>query len=273
MRKLMVQLMVLCCIVLLPLCTSNIKAQNLTFNLQSKRSKIAVVPGGLIIFRLSLNNLSTSSVTFVLDSKLVNQSQFFPYRVLYQNQPVGKTITVNSLSAKEVTVEVTTTQTTPIGAKGAIQIVVKAEGSSDVTKQEALLSFIITKQVTMILKQNSSTVQLSDQDPVTLDAAPYIQGGRTFVPLRFVGESFGARVEWVAKEKKITYHLRGLEIVLWINQTKFISGGTEKEMDTPAELRPPGRTFVPLRIISEELGAKVEWNELTRQIKIVFTIS
>lgn len=253
--------------------SSLIFSQNLTFNLQSKRSKIAVVPGGLIQFRLNLSNLSTAPSIFVIESKLVNMSQAFSYRLLYQNQPIGKTISVNPSSAKEIIVEVSTTQTMPVGAKGAIQIGVKTEGSTDVSRQELLLSFILTKQISMILKQNSSSVQLSDQDPVTLDAAPYIQGGRTFVPLRFVGESFGARVEWVAKEKKITYSLRGQEIILWINQTSFLSGGIEKEMDTPPEIKPPGRTFVPLRIISEELGAKVEWNEITRQIKIVFTIN
>jgi hypothetical protein len=248
-------------------------SQNLTFNLQSKRNKIAVVPGGLIQFRLSINNLSTMTTNFLVESKLVNQSQNFTYRLLYQNQPIGNIITINSSGSKEITVEVATTQKMPVGAKGAIQIGVKAEGSTDATKQEVLFSFVLTKQITMLLKQNSTTVQLSDQDPVTLEVAPYIQGGRTFVPLRFVGESFGARVDWIPSEKKIVYTLRGQEIVLWVNQTRLISNGIEKEMDSPPELKPPGRTFVPLRIISEELGAKVEWNEISRQIKIIFTVN
>lgn len=248
-------------------------SQNISFNLLSKRNKIAVVPGGLIQFRINLNNLSNSGTNFQIESKLVNQSQNFTYRLLYQNQPIGKFLTINPSSSKEITVEVSTTQTMPVGAKGAIQVGVKVEGSPDATKQEVLLSFVLTRQITMLLKQNSTTVQLSDQDPVTLEVAPYIQGGRTFVPLRFIGESFGAKVDWNSSEKKIVYTLRGQEITLWLNQTKFISNGNEKKMDSPPELKPPGRTFVPLRIISEELGASVEWNEISRQIKIIFKVN
>jgi hypothetical protein len=231
------------------------------------------VPGGLILFRFSIQNLSTSKTNFVIDSKLVNQTQTFPFRLTYQNGTIGKMISINPSSIKELTIEIGTIQTMAIGAKGAIQVGVKTEGASDANRQELLFSFILTKQITMMLKQNSSTVQLSDQDPVTLDVAPYIQGGRTFVPLRFIGESFGAKVDWIPDQKKIVYTLRGQEIILWINQTKLLSNGVEKQMDTPPEVKPPGRTFVPLRIISEELGAKVEWNEMTRQIKIIFTIN
>jgi hypothetical protein len=260
-------------LVFLLLFPQKIFSQNLSFNLQASRMKIAVVPGGIIQFRFSISNLNTSKTTFLVDSKLVNQTQIFPFRLAYQNQTIGNSISVNPSSSKEITVEVSTTQNMSIGAKGAIRIGVKVEGSNDAQKQEILLSFILTKQITMLLKQNSSLVQLSDQDPVNLDVAPYIQGGRTFVPLRFIGESFGAKVEWFAEEKKIIYTLRGQEIILWINQTRLVSNGVEKTMDTPPEVKPPGRTFVPLRIISEELGATVDWNEITHQIKIVFTIN
>jgi hypothetical protein len=245
----------------------------LTFNVSASRIKISVVPGGMIQFRFSINNLSVAQSNFLVNAMLVNQTQNFPFRLIYQNQVLDKSIVINPSSSKEIIVEVSTTQNMPIGAKGTINIDVKPEGSSDIQKQGIQLNFIVTNQITMLLKQNSSIVHLTDQDPVTLDAVPYIQGGRTFVPLRFIGESFGAKVEWISSEKKIIYTLRGQEITLWINQTRFVSNRIEKEMDSPPEVKPPGRTFVPLRIISEELGAKVEWNEITRQIKIIFTIS
>ncbi len=38
---------------------------------------------------------------------------------------------------------------------------------------------------------------------VTLDCAPLIKEGRTFVPLRFISEAFGAKVDWISSEKKI----------------------------------------------------------------------
>ena len=39
---------------------------------------------------------------------------------------------------------------------------------------------------------------------VTLNAAPYIESGRTMVPVRFVSESLGANVQWDQKTKTVT---------------------------------------------------------------------
>ena len=38
----------------------------------------------------------------------------------------------------------------------------------------------------------------------TLDVPPVIRGGRTFVPLRFIGEAIGCTVEWEALDQVIT---------------------------------------------------------------------
>ena len=40
--------------------------------------------------------------------------------------------------------------------------------------------------------------------PSTLDAPPLVVGGRTYVPLRFISEAFGAEIDWNSKEQRIT---------------------------------------------------------------------
>lgn len=249
-----------------------VQSQIPPYTLQSNRSKIAVVPGGIIQFHIYLRNTSDRDETYLISSSLVNQTQLFSYRLLYQNKPIQDTIQVLANRSAEINIEVTTTQKMPVGAKGAIQLTVAINTNPGATKQTILLNFLLTKTITMIMTQNSSTVLLSDQDPVVLDVSPYIKGGRTFVPLRFIGESFGASVQWFVADKKIVYSLRNKEIILWIGKNKMISDGVEKEMDVPPEIQLPGRTFVPLRVISEELGATVEWNNITRQIKIIFSV-
>ena len=42
-----------------------------------------------------------------------------------------------------------------------------------------------------------------DGVPKEMDVAPFIQDGRTFVPLRFVSEALGARVDWDAATEKV----------------------------------------------------------------------
>lgn len=43
---------------------------------------------------------------------------------------------------------------------------------------------------------------------VILDTPPFIQNGRTLVPVRFIAEAFGARVDWDSKLQKITITLK-----------------------------------------------------------------
>lgn len=43
-----------------------------------------------------------------------------------------------------------------------------------------------------------------DDKLITLNAAPYIENGRTMVPVRFVSESLGADVQWDQKTKTVT---------------------------------------------------------------------
>ncbi|MCE5222742.1 copper amine oxidase N-terminal domain-containing protein [bacterium] len=43
---------------------------------------------------------------------------------------------------------------------------------------------------------------------VILEAPPFIQNGRTLVPVRFIAEAFGARVDWDSKQQKITISLK-----------------------------------------------------------------
>ncbi len=107
-----------------------------------------------------------------------------------------------------------------------------------------------------------------------LDAPPFIEQGRTFVPLRFIAESFEATVEWDAEEKKIyilfEQALFQRSIVLWIGLNKALVDNNIIELDVPPVIRPPGRTFVPIRFIAEKLGSKVTWHPQTQSVRIIF---
>lgn len=50
-------------------------------------------------------------------------------------------------------------------------------------------------QTTLVLKIGDATAQCNG-NAVQLDTKPYISAGRTYVPIRFVAESFGKKVEW-----------------------------------------------------------------------------
>jgi hypothetical protein len=112
---------------------------------------------------------------------------------------------------------------------------------------------------------------------VTLDAAPFIDkaSGRTMVPMRFIGEAFGATVTWDAPTRRVFVETKGslnhkpLLMVMTIGSTKATANGKTMTLDVaPAIVA--GRTFVPLRVISETLGAAVMWHADTRAVSIEY---
>jgi len=120
---------------------------------------------------------------------------------------------------------------------------------------------------TTIELQIDNDVAYVDGNPKKIDAKPYISKGRTFVPLRIITEGFGAEVVWVPETKGINITLGDKVISMQIGSTKAIINNKIIELDAPPEIR-NGRTFVPIRFVSEALGAGVSWNEKTRTVTI-----
>jgi len=104
---------------------------------------------------------------------------------------------------------------------------------------------------------------------VPLDAPPVIIQGRTMVPIRFIGEAFGAKVDWDASSKKIRLTLDSTQIQLQIGQKTAYKNKQAVILDAPP-LIIKGRTFVPLRFIGEAFGATVDWLAPTKEIRITF---
>lgn len=132
-----------------------------------------------------------------------------------------------------------------------------------------------TKKVTQINNYRKTTIELQiDNDKAlingqfkTIDGKPYISGGRTYVPLRVIAEGFGAEVTWVQQSKGINITLGDKVISMQIGSTKAMVNNEMVLMDAPPEIK-DGRTFVPIRFVSEMLGAEVEWIQSTRTVKI-----
>ena len=94
-----------------------------------------------------------------------------------------------------------------------------------------------------------------------LEAAPFIEAGRTLVPVRFISEALGAEVGWDPDTQQVTVTDEGMEIVLTIGSQDVLVDGKEQTIDCAATILPSGRTFVPLRFVSEILGAEVDYQD------------
>ncbi len=73
------------------------------------------------------------------------------------------------------------------------------------------VTFVYAEQNIIIkLTVGSKDATINDK-PVTLDVPPVIQDGRTLVPLRFISEAFGAKVDWDDKTRSITITMPDIE--------------------------------------------------------------
>ncbi|NLW27906.1 copper amine oxidase N-terminal domain-containing protein, partial [Acetivibrio saccincola] len=100
------------------------------------------------------------------------------------------------------------------------------------------------------------------------DAEPFIDdNGRTQVPVRFVSEALGAEVSWEGSTKTVTISQRDKEIKIVIGKKDYTINGEKSLMDTEALLK-EDRTFVPIRFVSEGLGARVDWDPAVRTVYI-----
>jgi len=96
---------------------------------------------------------------------------------------------------------------------------------------------------------------------IKMDATPFIQDGRTFVPIRYLGNALGVTDKYIFwNSPKVTFKEPGMPVVELSVGSKIIkSGGVSRNMDVAPILK-AGRTYLPARYVAEALGYEVAWD-------------
>lgn len=128
------------------------------------------------------------------------------------------------------------------------------------------------QKIVIILKIGSKVISVNGKDSL-MDVTPTIIEGRTLLPIRYVVEALGGKVDFEANTKKITITLRDTKIEMWINNPVAYVNGKKAQIDPDNPnikplVVPPGRTLVPLRFVAENLGCKVDWEPNEKKITI-----
>ncbi|MEA2552226.1 MAG: hypothetical protein QOJ65_402 [Fimbriimonadaceae bacterium] len=107
---------------------------------------------------------------------------------------------------------------------------------------------------------NGEAVHFSDVQPMSVN-------GRVLVPVRGVFEQMGVNVDWNPATKQVYANGNGKEVILYVGKRVAQVDGRTVDLDVPARMY-HGRTMVPLRFISESMGAQVNWDPNYRTVAI-----
>lgn len=106
-------------------------------------------------------------------------------------------------------------------------------------------------------------IQINDELVSFPDAKPFIDTNQvTLVPIRFISEELGYKVGWEQKGSQIYVTIQGdgKSIAFTTGDSEVWVNGEQKRFQTNA-LFHEGRSYVPVRFISEVFGIRVQWDK------------
>jgi hypothetical protein len=131
-----------------------------------------------------------------------------------------------------------------------------------------IASSLILSAAPFVFAEDSSNITIKiDGQIQQFDPGPVIVHDRTLVPLRSIFEKLGATVTWDGQSQTVTVTKDNKKIVLAIDSPFAVINGFREKLDEPAHIV-NDRTMVPLRFVSEALGADVQWDGNNRTVLI-----
>ncbi|MGI6307704.1 MAG: copper amine oxidase N-terminal domain-containing protein [Dethiobacteria bacterium] len=123
--------------------------------------------------------------------------------------------------------------------------------------------FTIGSTTYTVIEQNESIKK-------TMDVAPYIKDGRTFLPLRYAANALGVdddNIIWDPVTKAVTVFKGDRVAQVTIGSKAVLVNGVTTNMDVAPEIT-DGRTMLPIHWLGQALGATIDWDAEARTVTI-----
>jgi len=88
--------------------------------------------------------------------------------------------------------------------------------------------------------------------------AALVRGGTVLIPLRSMFEQMGATVSYDAASKTVDVSKPGADVKVTVGKPEVVINGESRPLDVPPIMY-HGHVLVPVRVISEGMGAYVQW--------------
>jgi len=102
---------------------------------------------------------------------------------------------------------------------------------------------------------------------IASDVQPELKNDVVFVPFRAVANALGAQLDVTPDWKTITFVRDERKVTITLGSKTAYVNGQKKELLAAPYVK-NGRTMVPTRFVSEQLGETVEWDSVSRYVWI-----
>ena len=143
----------------------------------------------------------------------------------------------------------------------------KFDFNTKITKSITLYAKWVEKAKTSIILTIGQKDATIDGKTVSNDVAPKIVNDRTMLPIRFIAEALGAKVDWIEESQTVKITAENIDISLVIGEDFATVNGEKIDLDSPSFIE-NDRTYLPIRFVSEKLGADVKWDDATQTVNI-----
>lgn len=125
----------------------------------------------------------------------------------------------------------------------------------------------LSNALVLIPKQRGPRIVLNGEEIFIKGAEAFMAKGTTMVPVRGVFEALGVEVNWVDSMQTVVARRLDTEIRLTLGSKVATVNGEEREL-LEAPVKKGGRVYIPLRFVSEALGANVSWDQKRNTVLI-----
>ena len=145
-------------------------------------------------------------------------------------------------------------------------------GTSNTTKQTPVKTNLVKLESKLVIGSKEMVKSVDGvEQKINMDIAPFIEGNRTMLPIRFVAESLGFNVQWDKESRTVILIDKENVVKIPVDTNQIIVNGKVYESDVKPVIR-NNRTMLPIANIARALGLKdgtdIIWNAATKEVKI-----
>lgn len=103
-----------------------------------------------------------------------------------------------------------------------------------------------------------------------MDAAPFVENGRTFVPVRYLAYALGvpeSGIVWSPSAKTVSLRKDNVLVEMAVDGNVLYVNNQGQQMDVSPVVR-DGRTYLPARFVAEAFGYEVSWDPATATVLV-----